>query len=340
MSAEEQAKFLEGLAQDLNGKSIALPSFPDAVINIRTALEDPKCTAERLADLARTDPVLVSRLLMSANSAFNNRAGIEIVDLDLAISRLGFEAVRNTAITLAVEQIFNAEQHEELKDRLKGLWTSSVNLASMSLVVGRAAPAANGDNAYLCGLLHEVGKLYILSKARDFPGFLGDGESVDRVLLDWHTSVGRSILGAWGFPDDIVASVELDQAADDGATGLFAGRCGFSGVARTSRCGRRGRGHRAARDARPRRGQTVAAPRAVGASRTVDAGSGRLAPKRPESDLALLTERDVVASVYDVRALRVVRLNAAGARHAVVTPSFENLRDVARDLTENHVVAA
>ena len=213
MSAEEQAKFLEGLAQDLNGKSIALPSFPDAVINIRTALEDPKCTAERLAGLARTDPVLVSRLLVSANSAFNNRAGIEIVDLDLAISRLGFEAVRNTAITLAVEQIFNAEKHEELKDRLKDLWTSSVNLASMSLVVGRAIPAANGDNAYLCGLLHEVGKLYILSKARDYPGFLGDGESVDRVLSEWHTNVGRSILGAWGFPDDIVASV--DQADDD-----------------------------------------------------------------------------------------------------------------------------
>ena len=115
MSAEEQSQFLQQLAEDLNSKNIQLPSFPDVVINIRTALEDPSCTSERLADVVRTDPVLVARLLMSANSAFHNRAGIEIIDLKLAISRLGFEVVRNTAITLAVEQIFAASEHENMK---------------------------------------------------------------------------------------------------------------------------------------------------------------------------------------------------------------------------------
>lgn len=216
--ADEQTQFLQGLAEDLNAKNIALPSFPDAVINIRTALEDPTCTAERLAGLARTDPILVSRLLMSANSAFNNRAGIEIVDLDLAISRLGFEAVRNTAITLAVEQLFNAEQHEGLRDRLKELWTRSVDLASMNLVVARSTKNVNADNAYLCGLLHEVGKLYILTKAGEFPKFLGDSDSVDQVLSDWHPSVGRSILGAWGFPDEIAASVEGSGDSQNGSS--------------------------------------------------------------------------------------------------------------------------
>lgn len=217
MSAAEQAQFLEGLAEDLNSKNIALPSFPDIVINIRSALEDPTCTAERLAELAKADPVLVSRLLMSANSAFNNRAGIEIVDLGLAISRLGFEAVRNAAITLAVEQLFNAEQHEQLRERLKELWTRSIDLASMSMVVGQSMSSVNADNAYLCGLLHEVGKLYILSKAGQYPEFLGDDESVQTVLADWHGSVGRSILGAWGFPDDIVASMDADEIAANDA---------------------------------------------------------------------------------------------------------------------------
>ena len=114
MTGSEQTQFLQQLAEDLNSKCIELPSFPDVVINIRTALEDPKCTSERLAEVVRTDPVLVARLLMAANSAFHNRAGIEIVDLNLAISRLGFEVVRNTAITLAVEQIF-------VKNRRAGL---------------------------------------------------------------------------------------------------------------------------------------------------------------------------------------------------------------------------
>lgn len=219
MSADEQARFLQGLAEDLNSKDIALPSFPDVVVNIRNELNDPTCTAQRLAELARTDPVLVSRLLMSANSAFNNRAGIDIVDLDLAISRLGFETVRNTAITLAVEQLFNASKHENLRDRLQDLWSRSINMASMSYVVARAAPGINADSAFLCGLLNGVGKLYLLSKAESYPAFLGDSASVDNVLAEWHPSIGRSIIESWGFPDDIVASVDIEEGIASGSGG-------------------------------------------------------------------------------------------------------------------------
>ena len=169
MSAEnEQAEFMQGLAEALNSKDIALPSFPDVVVKIRTALEDPTCTADRLAEVARTDPVLVSRLLRSVNSAFHNRAGIEIVDLDLAISRLGFESVRNTAITLAVEQLFDASLHEELKSRLGELWTRSISLASLCYVLSQQNPDINSDNAFLCGLLdeHDLGLGCLGSRCR------------------------------------------------------------------------------------------------------------------------------------------------------------------------------
>jgi len=211
VSADEQTRFLTELAADLNARKIELPSFPDVVINIRTALEDPTCTAERLADVVRTDPVLAARLLMSANSAFHNRAGIEIVDLNLAISRLGFEVVRNTAITLAVEQIFTASQHESVAALVEEIWKSSLALASMSFVVARGSGRVNPDNAFLCGLLHEVGKLYILTRASDFPGLMGDSESLGRVLADWHASVGKSIVKAWGFSPDIANSLEVED---------------------------------------------------------------------------------------------------------------------------------
>ena len=210
-SAEEQTQFLQQLAEDLNSKNIRLPSFPDVVINIRTALEDPTCSSERLADVVRTDAVLVARLLMAANSAFHNRAGIEIVDLNLAISRLGFEVVRNTAITLAVEQIFNASQHAELRDSIKKIWSNSLSLASMCFVIARQSDNLNPDNAFLCGLLHEVGKLYILTKARDFPNLMGDADSLGTVLEQWYASVGKSIVEAWGFSDEIASSLEIEE---------------------------------------------------------------------------------------------------------------------------------
>lgn len=215
MSADEQTRFLQELAEDLNSRNIQLPSFPDVVINIRTALEDPTCSSERLAEVVKTDPVLVARLLMSANSAFHNRAGIEIVDLNLAISRLGFEVVRNTAITLAVEQIFAASEHEELKNAVKEIWSSSLSLASMSFVIARSEGKLNADNAFLCGLLHEIGKLYILTKARDYPGLMGDADSLGTVLEQWYTSIGKSIIEAWGFSSEIADSVESDENVSD-----------------------------------------------------------------------------------------------------------------------------
>lgn len=215
MSAEEQTRFLQELAQDLNSKNIELPSFPDVVINIRTALEDPSCSSERLAEVVRTDPVLVARLLMAANSAFHNRAGIEITDLNLAISRLGFEVVRNTAITLAVEQIFSSSQHEELKYAVKEIWSNSLSLASMSFVIARNSGSINPDNAFLCGLLHEVGKLYILTKAQKFPALMGDEASLETVMQQWYSSVGRSIVEAWGFSTEIADSLETDEHLTD-----------------------------------------------------------------------------------------------------------------------------
>ncbi|MDJ0793450.1 MAG: HDOD domain-containing protein [Woeseiaceae bacterium] len=209
--SDEQTRFLQELAEDLNSRNIQLPSFPDVVINIRTALEDPSCTAERLASVVRTDPVLVARLLMAANSAFHNRAGIEITDLDLAISRLGFEVVRNTAITLAVEQIFEATEHKELRDGVQKIWQTSLALASMCFVIARNSGSINSDNAFLCGLLHEIGKLYILTKAADYPQLMGDDASLDTVMQQWSASVGKSIVDAWGFPSEIADSVDIEE---------------------------------------------------------------------------------------------------------------------------------
>ena len=219
---DDQTQFLQQLEDDLKSKNVKLPSFPDVVIKIRTALEDPTCSSERLASVVRNDPVLVARLLMAANSAFHNRAGIAITDLDLAISRLGFELVRNSAITLAVEQIYQATQHPELRDTIKSIWSSSLSLASMCFVLARNMGTLNSDNAFLCGLLHEIGKLYIFTRARDYPDLLGNPESLASVLDRWHPSVGKSIVEAWGFPDEIAISLDVDAPlANNGSPATF-----------------------------------------------------------------------------------------------------------------------
>jgi HD-like signal output (HDOD) protein len=84
----------------------------------------------------------------------------------------------------------------------------------MCYVIARSNPSLNADHAFLSGLLHDVGKLYILTQAKDYPGFLADGGSLNTVLHDWHQSIGGSIVEAWGFAGEITQSVDIDENLD------------------------------------------------------------------------------------------------------------------------------
>jgi HD-like signal output (HDOD) protein len=54
--------------------------------------------------------------------------------------------------------------------------------------------------------LHEVGKLYILMRAKDHPALLGS-DAFQSVLADWHTRIGRLVIEAWDLPADLAAAV-------------------------------------------------------------------------------------------------------------------------------------
>ena len=101
MSQDEHFEFVQSLANDLNRKTVKLPSFPDAVVRIRAALDDSDTTAGDIANILSNDAVLASRVLILANSNYHNPAGVKIESLESAVGRIGFEKVRTAAITYA-----------------------------------------------------------------------------------------------------------------------------------------------------------------------------------------------------------------------------------------------
>ena len=78
----------------------------------------------------------------------------------------------------------------------------------MSFVIARNSGNVNADNAFLCGLLHDIGRLYILTKATRYPKLLGDPQSLKTVQDQWYASVGKSIIEAWGFSSEIANSLD------------------------------------------------------------------------------------------------------------------------------------
>lgn len=213
----DQFRFVSLLALELDNGDISLPSLPDVVLKIRKLLEDENCDFERLSRAISMDPVLVSRLFVFANSAFYNRANVEIGTLDGAIGRLGIEVVRNTAMSMAMKQLYTSEKHSHASKYLRAVWARGMKLSSMSFAIAKRLPQLNDETAFLCGLMHEVGKLYIITKAEEFPDFLGDKESFDTVSETWNSQISKSIIESWGFPTEVAQSADPQTYLDDDA---------------------------------------------------------------------------------------------------------------------------
>lgn len=208
MQNSDQFRFLSLLALELENGDIQLPSLPDVVLKVRKILESDTCDFERVSQAVNIDPVLVSRLFILANSAYYNRANIKIETLDGAIGRLGFEVVRNTAMSQAMKQLYSSDKNNKSARHLRVVWARGMKLSCMAYAVARKRSNLNHEAAYLCGLMHEVGKLYILTKAEDFPEFLGDSESLNSVMEEWNPPISKSILESWGFPDEVAESTD------------------------------------------------------------------------------------------------------------------------------------
>ena len=56
--------------------------------------------------------------------------------------------------------------------------------------------------------MHEVGNLYILTKAEEFPDLLGNSESLKSVMKEWNPQISKSIVESWGFPEEVIESTD------------------------------------------------------------------------------------------------------------------------------------
>lgn len=214
MEKSDQFRFVSLLALELDNGDISLPSLPDVVLKIRNMLEREDCDFGRISKAVSVDPVLVSKLFVFANSALYNRANVKIEDLDTAIGRLGFEVVRNTAMSLAMKQLYDSDKHQKTTKMQRKVWARGMKLSSMAYAVAQKHPSLNQESAFLCGLMNEIGKLYILTKAEDFPEFLGNPSSLNLVLEEWNPQISKSIIESWGFPEEVVQSADPASYVD------------------------------------------------------------------------------------------------------------------------------
>jgi HD-like signal output (HDOD) protein len=209
--------FVKALAAELSQGQVELPSVPDIVIKLQRTLSDENVTNDTVVRVVGAEPMLAGKLLNMANSAALNTSGRKIADLRTAVARVGFNIVRSAALSFAVEQLRRAEEFKDLQGPLDALWKSSVQIAALSHVLARRFTSLNGDAALLAGLMHNVGRIYVLTRASRHPQIVADPLTYQSVVRDWHSNVAKAVLENWRVADEIVDAVtgyeDLDREA-------------------------------------------------------------------------------------------------------------------------------
>ncbi len=199
------------LAKELSEGRIDLPSFPDVAMRVRRALQDDDVSADKIMRIVGAEPALAVRLMQLANSAAVNVGGKHIADLRVAIVRIGFNLVRSGAIAFAMSQLTKSEALRGVREPLRALWQRSALVAAMASVVTKRLTKVNPDAAALGGILHGIGKLYILVRAVEYPALFSDAEAYRRIELLWHANIAKALLENWDMTDDVVAAVHLHE---------------------------------------------------------------------------------------------------------------------------------
>jgi len=206
--------FVKALAAELSQGQVELPSVPDIVLKLQKTLSDENVSNEIVVRVVGSEPMLAGKLMNMANSAALNSSGRKIADLRMAVARVGFNIVRSASLAFVVEQLRKSPEFKHLEGPLDGLWKNSVQIAALSHVIARRFSSLNGDTALLAGLMHNVGRIYILTRAAKHPSLTADTLTYNAIVRDWHTNVSKALLENWKVAEEIVDAVASHEDMD------------------------------------------------------------------------------------------------------------------------------
>ena len=206
-SAQRAYAFLQALAADLSTERISFPTFTGATLRVRTALADPAIDADRLAQVLSAEPLLCARLIQIANSVAMNPGGKPVADVRNAVLRVGHDVVRATAVAVAMDQLRAAKDVQVFHEQSEWIWRHSLEVAAIAYVVTRKMTRLNADEALFAGLVHDIGRFYLLSRVSRYPELDPNSADVEGLQDEWHAGVGHAILCSLNVPEEIAEAV-------------------------------------------------------------------------------------------------------------------------------------
>ncbi|MDR2451562.1 MAG: HDOD domain-containing protein [Candidatus Accumulibacter sp.] len=209
--AAQRFGMLADIARELAGE-VLFPTFFDAVLRLRKELQDPNVTMRRVAQMVRLEPLIAAKLVRLANSVIYAAQG-PVRDLPSAIQRLGLDAVRTTAMSVAMGEILHAKEMAAFASLAQSLWKHSVGCSAAARVLAHKLTRINAEEAMLAGLVHDLGAFYMLYRAAQYPELRERPDTLRYLIMQWHEAIGVTLLETLGLPSEIAeASADHDHS--------------------------------------------------------------------------------------------------------------------------------
>lgn len=184
-----------------------IATLPVVTIKMMRLADDVNATAKDFDTVIRNDPALSFRILKVVNSSFYGLP--QIASINRAVLLLGFNAVKNIAISASLHKLFrakNLDPHFDTRD----LWMHSVAVATGARALAEKAGFALVDEAFLAGLFHDIGIMIelqacpqkfseMIKRLSCEPG-LTFRQAEEHVLGATHESFGTALCRKWNFP--------------------------------------------------------------------------------------------------------------------------------------------
>ncbi len=190
-----------------------LPTLPTVASSLVSMTQSPQTSATQIGELISKDQALTARVLKLVNSAYYGFPK-QISTVNHAVVILGFSRVKN--IVLAASVFGMKGQQGPQRFDATGFWVHSLGAAVASRTVARDLGRGDAEEAFVCGLLHDIGKLVFAQLApEDYDRCLAAaeqrGELIRKVEAEVfgvdHTEVGSWLAEQWKLPPAVVAGV-------------------------------------------------------------------------------------------------------------------------------------
>lgn len=197
-----------------------LPSLPHVLVDMLHACQGNKISFQDLAAIISRDAAIAARVVSLANSSFFSR-GTKINSLERALLVLGTDTIKTIVITASIQQFFSGFNSSHTQ-HLKAFWKRSLTCALISKSLAILTSYPNPEEAYLTGLLHNIGELVLETNypskfdvlLEKYPSEIERCFEEQKLFSLTHADIGAWLAKEWGLHDFMADAIEFHHAPD------------------------------------------------------------------------------------------------------------------------------